>query len=171
LEEIDTIFFTGGDQLRLSKLLLKTKFFEKLIGQINLKKINFCGTSAGAMIVPDIIIYDEVKCDKGFGLLSNIIVDTHFNERKRLKRVIEALLINKMARAIGLNENSALLIEDDIGEVIGSRDVSFININNLFTNNLNEMGVDELIVGDGVNIVTGRKGDKFDLKEWKIIKE
>jgi cyanophycinase len=170
LDDIDTIFVTGGDQLKLSKILLKTKFFDKLISLINNKNINYCGTSAGAMIASNPIIYDNVRYDKGFGLINNIIVDTHFNERDRLKRIVQALLENRMSRGIGLDENSAILIDVDNAEVIGSRDVTFINIDNLFTNNMNEIGVDELMMGDGINKNIGNKGYKFDLKEWKVIK-
>ena len=171
LDDIDTVFVTGGDQLILSKVLLKTKFFDKLISKINNKELNYCGTSAGAMIASDPIIYDNVRYDKGFGLLTNIIIDTHFNERDRLKRLVQALLENRISRGIGLNENSALLIDGDNAEVIGNREVTFINIDNLYTNNMNEIGVDELIMGDGINKNIGTKGFKFELKEWKVIKK
>ena len=68
-------------------------------------------------------------------------------------------------------ENSALLIDGDNAEVIGNREVTFINIDNLYTNNMNEIGVDELIMGDGINKNIGTKGFKFELKEWKVIKK
>src|SRR5207237_771156 len=102
LDTCDGIIFTGGSQLLLTKILLKTKLLKKLKERFHAEN-NFLvsGTSAGAMALTKFMIATgepsasfvkgHIKITKGFNLLPRIIVDTHFVQRRRLSRLIEAI--------------------------------------------------------------------------------
>ena len=61
------------------------------------------GTSAGAMVMSNIMIYDgdaqkahlkgEIKFSTGFGFITNIIVDTYFEKRGRFNRLAQAVAV------------------------------------------------------------------------------
>lgn len=143
LDKIDTIYFTGGDQVRLSKILLGTKFLDKLRYKLRQKKINYAGTSAGAAIIGNKTIYDGdykpfikgavSNCD-GFGFLNDIIVDTHFLKRARVPRLIQGLILTNTNIGIGIGEDTGLIIDDGRCDVIGNGEVVFIDISKSLTN-------------------------------------
>jgi cyanophycinase len=60
----------------------------------------------------------------GFGFLSrNIAFDTHFDQRGRLGRMIVAMKSLEASDAVGVDENTALYIQDDVGTVYGANGV------------------------------------------------
>jgi len=143
LDKIDTIYFTGGDQVRLSKVLVGSKFLDKLKYKIRHKTINYAGTSAGAAIVGNKTIYDGdyksfvkgvVSNCEGFGLLNNIIVDTHFLKRARVPRLVQGLISTSTNIGIGIGEDTGLIINDGRCDVIGNGEVVLIDISNSLTN-------------------------------------
>lgn len=118
-----TMFFTGGDQNRLGKHLnqsaIRNLLHEKYMNQ---EDFIIAGTSAGAMLLPEVIICEadngeaiienDIKLGKGLGLLDNLIVDTHFIHRGRFGRLAHAVLLHQELHGAGLGEDTALFIED-----------------------------------------------------------
>jgi len=126
------IFFTGGDQNRLTSFLLGTKFLEE-IKRIYREGGVISGTSAGAaamskiMITGDELLVKEEKKDEeqgfrtikrnniktaeGFGFLENVIIDQHFIKRKRLNRLISLVLENPNILGVGIDEETAIIVE------------------------------------------------------------
>ena len=92
LEEATGIFFTGGNQLRLTTLLGGTPV-AKLIRVRNARGVAVGGTSAGASILSEhmiafgdegsAVISGSVRLAPGLGLTNRFIIDQHFRERDR----------------------------------------------------------------------------------------
>src|ERR1700722_10038135 len=130
IEEATGIFFTGGNQLRLTTLLGGTPV-AKLIRVRNAAGVTVGGTSAGASILSEHMIAsgDEgssmiagsVRLAPGLGLTNRFIIDQHFRQRDRLGRLLTALAYNPFAIGIGLDEDTAAFIgPDETLEVEGS---------------------------------------------------
>ena len=149
LEEASGIFFTGGNQLRLTTLLGGTAV-AKLIRVRNAHGVTVGGTSAGASILSEhmiafgdegsSVISGSVRLAPGLGLTNRFIIDQHFRQRDRLGRLLTALAYNPFAIGIGLDEDTAAFIgPDETVEVEGSggvtvvdaADVSFSSMDNV----------------------------------------
>ena len=124
------IFFTGGNQLRVTTLLGGTPV-AKLIRLRNARGVTVGGTSAGASILSEHMIAagDEgssmiagsVRLAPGLGLTNRFIIDQHFRQRDRLGRLLTALAYNPFSVGIGLDEDTAAFIgPDETVEVEGS---------------------------------------------------
>jgi len=137
LEEASGIFFTGGNQLRLTTLLGGTPV-AKLIRTRNANGVTVGGTSAGASILSEhmiafgdegsSVISGSVRLAPGLGLTNRFIIDQHFRQRDRLGRLLTALAYNPFAIGIGLDEDTAAFIgPDETVEVEGSGGVTIVD--------------------------------------------
>ena len=137
LDEASGIFFTGGNQLRLTTLLGGTPV-AKLIRAANARGVTVGGTSAGASILSEhmiaagdegaAMIAGSVRLAPGLGLTNRFIIDQHFRERDRLGRLLTALAYNPFAVGIGLDEDTAAFIAaDDKVEVEGSGGATIVD--------------------------------------------
>jgi cyanophycinase len=131
------IFFTGGNQLRLTTLLGGTPV-AKLIRTQNARGVTVGGTSAGASILSEHMIAfgddgaaaisGSVRLAPGLGLTNRFIIDQHFRQRDRLGRLITALAYNPFAVGIGLDEDTAAFIgPDETLEVEGSGGITVVD--------------------------------------------
>ncbi|MDR2585388.1 MAG: cyanophycinase [Prevotellaceae bacterium] len=140
LEGVTGIFFSGGDQVLLTEMLLGTAFIEK-IREIYWQGGVVGGTSAGAAVMSKIMITGDEAINKdeeatfpfikrgnaittdGFGFIDFAIIDQHFIQRKRENRLIE-LVIEHNLPGIGIDEATAVIFGGDrTFEVLGSRSV------------------------------------------------
>ncbi|MGB9332394.1 MAG: cyanophycinase [Steroidobacteraceae bacterium] len=137
LEQATGIFFTGGNQLRLTTLLGGTPV-AKLIRARNARGVTVGGTSAGASILSEhmiaagdegsTIIAGSVRLAAGLGLTNRFIIDQHFRQRDRLGRLLTAIAYNPFAVGIGLDEDTAAFIgPDETIEVEGSGAVTIVD--------------------------------------------
>jgi len=137
LDEASGIFFTGGNQLRLTTLLGGTAV-AKLIRTANARGVTVGGTSAGASILSEhmiaagdegsSIVAGSVRLAPGLGLTNRFIIDQHFRQRDRLGRLLTALAYNPFAVGIGLDEDTAAFIgPDENVEVEGSGGVTIVD--------------------------------------------
>lgn len=135
------IFLSGGDQRRLTRLLLGTRMLEA-IRDIYHNGGVIAGTSAGAavmsplMITGDEALYPEAEypfetiqaknviVTEGFGFLPGTIVDQHFHRRQRQNRLISKTLEHPELIGIGIDEATAILVKPDLNfSVIGESTV------------------------------------------------
>jgi cyanophycinase len=137
LEAASGIFFTGGNQLRLTTLLGGTPV-ARLIRQRNARGVTVGGTSAGASILSEHMIAsgDEgsamvagsVRLAPGLGLTNRFIIDQHFRQRDRFGRLLTALAYNPFAVGVGLDEDTAAFIgPDELIEVEGTGGVTVVD--------------------------------------------
>ncbi len=137
LEQASGVFFTGGNQLRLTTLLGGTPV-AKMIRTSNANGVTVGGTSAGASILSEhmiafgvegsSVISGSVRLAPGLGLTNRFIIDQHFRQRDRLGRLLTALAYNPFAVGIGLDEDTAAFIgPDETVEVEGSGGVTVVD--------------------------------------------
>jgi cyanophycinase len=137
LGEASGVFFTGGNQLRLTTLLGGTPV-ARLIRAANARGVTIGGTSAGASILSEhmiaagdegsSVVAGSVRLAPGLGLTNRFIIDQHFRQRDRLGRLLTALAYNPFAVGIGLDEDTAAVIgPDETVEVEGSGGVTIVD--------------------------------------------
>jgi len=137
LEQASGVFFTGGNQLRLTTLLGGTPV-AKMIRTSNAQGVTVGGTSAGASILSEhmiafgdegsSVISGSVRLAPGLGLTNRFIIDQHFRQRDRLGRLLTALAYNPFAVGIGLDEDTAAFIgPDETVEVEGSGGITVVD--------------------------------------------
>jgi cyanophycinase len=149
LEQASGIFFTGGNQLRLTTLLGGTPV-AKLIRMRNAHGVTVGGTSAGASILSEhmiafgdegsSVIAGSVRLAPGLGLTNRFIIDQHFRQRDRLGRLVTALAYNPFAVGIGLDEDTAAFIgPDDTLEVEGSGGATIVDASEVSFSSIGEV--------------------------------
>jgi cyanophycinase len=137
LEQASGIFFTGGNQLRLTTLLGGTPV-AKLVRLRNAVGVAVGGTSAGASFLSEhmiafgdegsSVISGSVRLAPGLGLTNRFVIDQHFRQRDRLGRLLTALAYNPFAVGIGLDEDTAAFIgPDETVEVGGSGGLTVVD--------------------------------------------
>ncbi len=141
LDGVSGIFFSGGDQSRLTEALLGTQFLERIKHIYHTGGV-IVGTSAGAAVMSKLMITgDELKnqdeenpfktiaanniqVKEGFGFIESAIIDQHFIRRKRHNRLISLVLENPRLLGIGIDEATAIIVKPDQAfEVLGENTV------------------------------------------------
>lgn len=179
-KEADLFFFTGGDQVKLAHVFLHTELLKIIKDRHVLEGLHLAGTSAGAMIMSDPLIYEgdgrdfqkgAVFYEAGFGIASGITVDTHFMERGRIPRICAFLASGYSKRGIGVGEDTAAFINNDEKmEVFGSGIVVTFCAEKMRYSNFHDIREDELIDMDNVSLTFLVNGSRFDMKKWSQIK-
>ncbi len=140
LEKLATangVFFTGGNQLRLSTVIGGTSV-AKEIRRMNAAGMHVAGTSAGAAFMSEHMIAfgaegsspkaGQARLAPGLGLTNRFIIDQHFCQRDRLGRLLSALAYNPFAIGLGLDEDTAAFIGPDNNiEVEGSGGITIVD--------------------------------------------
>ena len=137
LKSATGVFFTGGNQLRLSTILGGTSV-AKALRLMNAAGVHMAGTSAGAAFISEhMIAFGEegaspiagsVRLAPGLGLTNRFIIDQHFRQRDRLGRLLAALAYNPFAIGLGLDEDTAAFIgPDNTLEAHGSGSITVVD--------------------------------------------
>lgn len=116
------VFFSGGDQNRIMDVLADDELL-RLIREKYAAGTPFGGTSAGAAVMSDpmmtgdadlkVLDGKKVGVRNGLGLLPNVLFDQHFLVRQRHNRLFGLMLENPNMLGIGIDEDTAVLIEDN----------------------------------------------------------
>ena len=182
VEKAHAVFFSGGDQFKLAGILGGTETVE-MIRQKYYSDKDFivAGTSAGAMAIPKLMIYeggkheamlkDDLKIASGLGILDSCIVDTHFIKRGRFGRLAHAVTMNPEALGIGLGEDTALIIKSGSdAECRGSGMVVIVDGNEIEQTNVTEIEDNTPIYVENLKVHILSKGCKFSIKDRKMVK-
>ncbi|MGD8329930.1 MAG: cyanophycinase [Acidobacteriota bacterium] len=173
----DGVFFTGGKQLRLSRLLGGTPV-SRLLRQRFDDGLHIAGSSAGASFMSEHMIAfgDEgatprthmVALTPGLGLSTELIIDQHFRQRDRLGRLLMAINYNPSSVGLGLDENTAAFVApDDTLEVVGSGSATIIDASGLEYSSMGrEKGDPVSMVGVTLHILL--HGARFDLATRRV---
>jgi cyanophycinase len=167
------LFFTGGNQLRITTLIGGTSV-AKLIRLRNAAGVHVAGTSAGAAILSEhMIAFGEegaspragsVRLAPGLGLTNRFIIDQHFRQRDRLGRLASALAFNPFAIGIGLDEDTAAFIgPDNTLEVEGSGSVTVIDAANLQFSSMDQADEGDPVCLLGLSVHMLVRGATFNL--------
>ena len=127
------VWIPGGRQWRLVDAYLHTRVHDELWALLDRDGI-IGGTSAGASIQADFLVRGDPSTNQimmsenyreGFGFLTRTAVDQHLLTRAREADLWEVLERSPGLLGIGVDEGTALLVQGDRGEVIGSSQVLF----------------------------------------------
>jgi len=173
IEQATGIFFTGGNQLRLTALLGGTPVAQ-LIRRRNASGVTVRGTSAGASILSEhmiafgdegsSVIAGSVRLAPGLGLTNRFVIDQHFRERDRLGRLITALAYNPFAIGIGLDEDTAVFIgPDEVLEVEGSGGVTLVDASDVSFSSADSVSEGQPVAVLGLKVHVLTPGTTFNL--------
>jgi cyanophycinase len=176
----DIIFFSGGDQLKLSTLLGGTELL-KIIHERYSNEPDFvvAGTSAGAaamsstMIVSgsseEALIKGQLELTNGLELINEVSIDTHFTQRGRFGRLIQTLACNPGILGIGLGEDTAILVKDQDLEVIGTGLVVIADGCCIEYTDMLEIKNGTPITVEGIRVHVLGPGKHFSISKRKVI--
>ncbi|MBC7446764.1 MAG: cyanophycinase [Hymenobacteraceae bacterium] len=115
----DLVFFTGGDQERVTAALRGTQFLTMLHDRYHHAGLTIAGTSAGAAALAERMIVSghgwrsllsgRVRIEAGLGLAPGAFLDTHFAERGRFARLAHAVLREPATLGVGLAEETGVI--------------------------------------------------------------
>lgn len=174
IEQATGVFFTGGNQARITELLKDTEL-DKMLHKRFSEGIVIAGTSAGAAMMPDMMIVEgegetnprmEVaRMDRGMGFLPGVVVDQHFAQRGRIGRLLSAVAQQPVNIGFGIDENTAIAINGKELEVIGEGAVTILDVSNLTHSNVDDLLKDEPLALCGAALHILPNGYKFDLEK------
>jgi cyanophycinase len=139
------IFMTGGDQKRLLAIIGGTALDAEMHAALKLRGACIGGTSAGASAMSGHMLAQgraelhpekgSVSLGAGLGFLHKVVIDQHFSERQRLSRLLSVVAQNPYLQGIGIDEDTALVVERGVGiEVLGEGAVTIVDGRNMSTN-------------------------------------
>lgn len=174
------IFFTGGDQLRITSILGGTRAAVELRNLYQNGGI-IMGTSAGASVMSSTMVVQgndneparkcTLKMAPGLGLLTGVIIDQHFDQRGRFGRLLCGVAENPDVLGIGIDEDTAIKVFPDLHfEVIGSNAVTIIDGSTIGSSNVSELKPNEILSINGVTVHTLPGGYGYDMASRKVLR-
>lgn len=168
------IFFTGGDQLRITSILGGTLAYDA-IKEVYYNGGVIIGTSAGASVMSSTMIVEgddnepakkcTLKMAPGLDLINNTIIDQHFDQRGRYGRLLCGVAENPDVLGIGIDEDTAIKVYPDRSfEVLGTNTVTVIDGNSIKSSNVSEQAPNEMLAIIGVTVHILPQGYRFDIK-------
>lgn len=181
LERAGAVFFTGGDQERITEFWLHTPALEVLHRRFQ-HDAGFivAGTSAGAAVLPGAMIvagYGARALTKGgmhtadgLHLLHQLIIDQHFTERGRFGRLAHAVLQHPAALGLGLGQETGVIIRGGHeAEVFGDGVVMVVDGGQLRNDNLGRIGRGEPVAGENLRVHLLVAGQRLDLRTRRVL--
>lgn len=104
-----------------------------------------------------------MRTSTGFGLVRDVIFDTHFVNRGRIGRLFQLIVSNPNILGIGLEENTGLLFSGDKMEAIGPGMTIVVDGRNIRNSNLLQIQDGAPISIDNLTLHVMSKTDVFDL--------
>jgi cyanophycinase len=130
------VFFTGGDQQRITTVIGGTRADSVLQGLLQAGALVLGGTSAGAAMMSATMIVGgdapgvaaaSVRTGPGLEFLPGVLIDMHFGERGRINRLLSAVALYPHELGLGIDEDTAILADVEHFEVLGSGSVTVVD--------------------------------------------
>lgn len=176
LKKASIIFLGGGDQERFMRIIKNTPV-KAAIREARNNGALIAGTSAGASVMSEEMITGNALLDttlsstfkrlskgnlelkEGLGLLDSVIVDQHFVVRSRYNRMLSAIMEHPNYNCIGLNESTAIIVDNGWATVAGeSQVIVFSNPRNVHTTS------NHALAASAVQLSVYVAGEKFKIK-------
>jgi len=176
LEGANGVFFTGGDQLRLTTMIGDTPVFSRC-HEIFANGGVIAGTSAGAAVMSETMIVsgngdasprigELLQLAPGFGFAKDMLIDQHFAERGRLGRLMGVVAQNPRILGVGIDENTAIEVEPSRRfRVFGKGGVTVLDGSNVTYTNVVAEATDRALSVFGVRLHLLTQGDEFNLED------
>ena len=180
MQKANCVMFSGGNQAKISKYIGHTSVHKILLDRYkNDRGFVIAGTSAGAMAMTHEMIAGgsstkafkkgAVILRKGLGLISQLIIDTHFIQRGRFGRISEAVAKFPKLIGFGLAEDTGMIIKNGNDcTVIGSGMVIVFDGNHLTHNNEKILKAGTPMTMTNLKIHVLANGDQFHIDSRKI---
>jgi cyanophycinase len=174
LDDAAGVFFTGGDQLKITSQIGDTPIFER-IREIYDDGGVIAGTSAGAAVMCETMLVEggeeqshviggSTRMAPGLGLIDGVIIDQHFMERGRFGRLTGAVAQNPKNLGVGIDEQTAIVVERGNGfYVLGSGAVHVIDGTHVTYSNIAEADLKKTLSIYNITLHILSQGDRFDL--------
>jgi len=174
LDNATGVFFTGGDQMKITSQIGDTQVFRR-IQQIYEEGGVIAGTSAGASVMSETMLVEggdedshmvggSLRMAPGLGLIGDVIIDQHFMERGRVGRLIGAVAQNPKNLGIGIDEETAIVVERGNGfYVLGSGAVYVLDGSDVTYSNIAEAEPHKTLSIYNIRMHMLSQGDRFDL--------
>jgi cyanophycinase len=178
LKDVTGIFMTGGNQLRLSSVIGGTKLGAAILDAHG-RGVVVAGTSAGASAVATHMMafgssgatpkHRMAHVSVGLGLLVNVVVDQHFEQRTRLGRLLALVAQSPSLIGLGLDEDTAAIIDaNDVLEVIGRGSVTIVDGSDVITDAFQTTGHKPMMVSNA-RLHSLPSGYRFDLRARRVL--
>jgi cyanophycinase len=167
------IFFTGGDQLRITSQIGDSPVY-RCMRDLYWGGGTVVGTSAGAAAMSETMLISgesdgshdigALGMAPGLGLLSDVVIDSHFAERGRMGRLIGAVAQNPKNIGLGIDEDTAIIV--DGGErfrVLGSGAVYVVDGTRLTYSSLSDKQPEGILSVNDLTLHVLGAGDEYDL--------
>lgn len=173
VRDASVIFFTGGDQLRITSQVGDSPLFT-CMREIYWKGGVIVGTSAGAAAMPETMLVggksdtsqrvSALEMAPGLALIGGVVIDSHFAERGRMGRLLGAVAQNPRNLGLGIDEDTAIIVEcDDTFTVAGSGAVYAVDGADITYSSFSEKNPEGVISIYDVKLHVLAQGDRFDL--------
>ncbi len=180
LKNADVIFFTGGDQLKITSILGGTPVLEYIKSRYFNEKCIIAGTSAGASAMSETMIYEgessealrkgKIQLTSGIGLVKNVVIDSHFIKRGRFSRLMDIVTSNPGTIGLGLGEDTGVIIRQGyLLESIGNGLTVIFDGRHIRYTNISDIQLGEAIAVENVCVHTLAKGHGYNLLKRKFI--
>jgi cyanophycinase len=174
LDDAAGVFFSGGDQLRITSQVGDTPIEQKVRALFGRGGV-VAGTSAGATAMSETMLVRGTSAEThrigdlhmapGLGLIRNVIIDQHFAERGRFGRLLGAVAHNPRVLGLGVDEDTAAIVEGERLRVIGSGAVYVFDGQHVTHSNIAEASPERVLSLHEVRVHVLGTGDGFDLRE------
>ncbi|MGH3362964.1 MAG: cyanophycinase [Nocardioides sp.] len=175
------VFMTGGNQLKLSAMILGTPFGDALV-RAHRDGAVIAGTSAGASIQSSHMVafggpgstpkQRMTQVAAGLGLLQSAVIDQHFDQRNRYGRLLMIVSQSPSLLGIGVDEDTAAVVEEvdghEVLRVVGKGAVAIFDPARIVTNAY-EAKRSSPLLASGVVLHVLPHGSRFDLTTRTLI--
>jgi cyanophycinase len=168
------VFFTGGDQVRITSHLGGTALCDEIRGVFRRGGV-IGGTSAGASAMSETMLIageneqsvrvrESLHMAPGLGLMPSVIIDQHFAERGRMGRLVGAVAQNPRMLGVGIDENTAIVAHGRYFDVIGTGGVYVVDALGESYTNVAEADPEDLMAVFDLRLHILSPGSRFDLR-------
>lgn len=177
IERASTVFFTGGDQLRITTKIGGSPLVGALT-RLYERGGTIAGTSAGAAVMGETMLLggnsmDTTESHKvgnwmmapGLGFVKDIIIDQHFGQRARIGRLLGAVALNPRVLGIGIDEDTSIMVRGRKLQVMGSNAVYIIDGHDVTYTNIAESAAERTMSLHDVKVHILSDGEFFDLND------
>ncbi|HEX8351147.1 MAG TPA: cyanophycinase [Hymenobacter sp.] len=183
LSRAGLVFFTGGDQERITEFWENTQALATLIDRYRHDPAFIvAGTSAGAAVMPSCMIVEGhgarsltkggLRTAGGLGLISELYIDQHFAERGRFGRLAHAVLQRPTRLGLGLGQETGIIIRGgQEAEVFGDGVVMVVDGKNLQGSNLGQLSRGEPVAGQELRVHLLVSGQRLDLRSRQVLND
>jgi cyanophycinase len=180
VEALDTatgVFITGGSQVKLAQNVVGTPVGDAIHRAYDRGAV-IAGTSAGASVMSRYMIslgeegltprQRASQISAGLGLVEDIIIDQHFDQRGRYGRLMSMVAASPNLLGMGIDENTAAEIRNGrVMSVIGAGAIFVVNARNAITDAPDARRGAPLLVSGAV-VHTLPTGSTFDLEHVEL---